>query len=435
MHMPQNSIHFARKRPFTRLTVAPLGSGFFVVIAVLFSLLFIFSASLAFANHDAAPRFRDILNTLSAQQSGITILGENVDVDVDEPSVTIRWSVLGCGTSFFLSGSPTLHDSKACGLPAIPLEVFLEGSDAPSFTYDPENVPVNQKSGQYIVTQAQVQFDDDIVLDVHDTRLYPFDTYLVSTSLRVTSSNSSMKDIPISIIGIPVIKQMPSFTMSSLDTDISIIVEEDKFPGKHFEIQIKRPAHARLCGIAFLTILQRNRVGSKEMLKRVLGAHAILIVIPQLRATMPDAPGLDGVLIDTIGYFPQMTLAAFSAIVLLLITAKREMDGVPAHITFTRHRRAQSTLSEEAISGVESRIIHTGRAQGHSRKLSMRDYMMEQVLKVLDAGSQALRENSSKARERLSVGASGSSNGGIGGSSRKTHFRSGSYHELGRLPL
>ena len=50
-----------------------------------------------------------------------------MDVDIDEPSVTIRWSVMGCGSGSILAGSPKLHGSNECGLPGFPLEVFVEG--------------------------------------------------------------------------------------------------------------------------------------------------------------------------------------------------------------------------------------------------------------------------------------------------------------------
>ena len=76
-------------------------------------------------------------------------------------------------------------------------------------------------------------------------------------------------------------------------------------------------------------------------------------------------------------------------------------------------------------------VHHGGQSLGHSRNLSMRDYVMEQVLKVLDAGSQALRSNNSRSRESLGVGGSG-----IGGSRKSQGHgrRSGSYHELDSLP-
>lgn len=58
----------------------------------------------------------------------VVLVGENVDMDVDEPSVTIRWSVLGCGTDFMLPNSPALHGSRSCGLPAVPLSFYVDRS-------------------------------------------------------------------------------------------------------------------------------------------------------------------------------------------------------------------------------------------------------------------------------------------------------------------
>ena len=158
--------------------------------------------------------------------------------------------------------------------------------------------------------QNQVQLDNDLILDVHNTHLYPFDTYLVSTSLRVTTSNSSVKDLPVSIIGLPVIKYTPSFTISSRSADILVPVDEDKELGKHLELEIRRPAHARAytmlvfginwahchvsMGIVLLAILRRERASSRQISKQVIGAFAIMMAIPQLRSVMPDAPGLDG---------------------------------------------------------------------------------------------------------------------------------------------
>ena len=56
----------------------------------------------------------------------IVLVGENVDIDVDEPSITIRWSILGCGASFVLSGSEGVHGSSACGIPSLALNVFVD---------------------------------------------------------------------------------------------------------------------------------------------------------------------------------------------------------------------------------------------------------------------------------------------------------------------
>jgi hypothetical protein len=50
-----------------------------------------------------------------------------VDVDVDEPAVTVRWSILACGQSFVLPGSEGTHGSSLCGIPNVPLNIYVDG--------------------------------------------------------------------------------------------------------------------------------------------------------------------------------------------------------------------------------------------------------------------------------------------------------------------
>lgn len=56
----------------------------------------------------------------------LVLLGENVDVDVDEPSLTVRWSILMCGQNNYLPGSSGVHGSPFCGLPNFPLNIFVD---------------------------------------------------------------------------------------------------------------------------------------------------------------------------------------------------------------------------------------------------------------------------------------------------------------------
>lgn len=58
----------------------------------------------------------------------ILLIGDNVDVDVDEPAVTIRWSIVACGQDYILSGSEGTHGSQLCGIPNIPLNIYVDGS-------------------------------------------------------------------------------------------------------------------------------------------------------------------------------------------------------------------------------------------------------------------------------------------------------------------
>jgi len=54
------------------------------------------------------------------------LIGESVDVDVDEPSITIRWSILACGPGYVLPESSGIHGSDSCGLPPFPILIFVD---------------------------------------------------------------------------------------------------------------------------------------------------------------------------------------------------------------------------------------------------------------------------------------------------------------------
>lgn len=172
--------------------------------------------------------------------------------------------------------------------------------------------------------QSLVQFDSDHVLDVHDARLYPFDTYLLTTSFRATISGHDTR-VPISRL--IVIKVTPSFIVSSVDTAIAMFVDGVEEQARFLELRVRRPADARfytmiLFGInwilshfnfgfvvlrAFHSDENHKNVsgvsnssatdkynGTKEAVKQLAGVLAALLVIPQLRDAMPDAPGFDG---------------------------------------------------------------------------------------------------------------------------------------------
>ena len=51
----------------------------------------------------------------------------DVDVDVDEPAVTVRWSLIACGQAYILPGSEGTHGSSLCGIPNVPLDIYVDG--------------------------------------------------------------------------------------------------------------------------------------------------------------------------------------------------------------------------------------------------------------------------------------------------------------------
>jgi hypothetical protein len=59
----------------------------------------------------------------------MVLVGDEVNIDIEERTVTIRWSLLGCGSSFILLGSKGLLGATTCGLPASPLDIFTDKYD------------------------------------------------------------------------------------------------------------------------------------------------------------------------------------------------------------------------------------------------------------------------------------------------------------------
>ncbi|KAJ3504059.1 hypothetical protein NMY22_g18048 [Coprinellus aureogranulatus] len=56
-----------------------------------------------------------------------------------------------------------------------------------------------------------------------------------------------------------------------------------------------------------------------------------------MRKSMADAPGLDGILLDCIGFFPQVIVTGICILVLLLTVAERDIDGVHTLPEFATH--------------------------------------------------------------------------------------------------
>ncbi len=149
-----------------------------------------------------------------------------------------------------------------------------------------------------------VQFDSDHVIDVHNARLYPFDSYFLTSTLRAVGfSNES---IPIQKLA--TIDMMSSFDIGTNDMESFSKAEDGTIlPSRDIDMQVARPGSARFFTLLLFTIswvlthvaighvlLARRMSGMKPLLKHLVSSGAILISIPQLRNSMPDAPGLDG---------------------------------------------------------------------------------------------------------------------------------------------
>ncbi|KAJ8494793.1 hypothetical protein ONZ45_g13117 [Pleurotus djamor] len=306
-------------------------------LAILLSLLFIGALSCSFAGAGPEePTLKNVLDSvISTRGPGIVFTGENVDVDVDEPSVTIRWAILACGDAYTLPGSIGIHGSADCGLPVMALDVYVDNDEQPTARYDPAQIPYDRDSGSRRSIQNLVQFDSDHVLNVQEARLYPFDNYFLSSTIRVVSSTN--ETIPFQRV--TTIDETSSFLVKTVDIESYSNPNATELPSRDIDMYITRPGNVRAFALLLFAvswILTHVTIGHvimarmlrdiRSIIVHLISTGAILVALPQIRNSMPDAPGLDGVLIDCIGFFPQMIIASVSAIIILLILAVRELD-------------------------------------------------------------------------------------------------------------
>ncbi|KAG6855878.1 hypothetical protein H0H87_009767 [Tephrocybe sp. NHM501043] len=317
---------------------SPLRGAIIAKLALAVSLIFIFTVCFCFIGTDVdEDYFKKVLTKTANTDPGVVLLGESVDVDVDEPSITIRWSILACGEGLFLPGPVAAHGIHSCGLPSQPLRIFVDNDPEPAATYDPTKIPLSRDTGSWRSTQNLVQFDSNHVLDVHEARVYPFDTYLLTSTLRALSDTNETvpirKLLTIAITSSFDIDTDDSETYSTSTTGAGTVT----YASRDIDMRVARPTSARIFALTLFALnwmMAHATVGLVFMCKRLddvrpifkhlLSAGAILIAIPQMRNSMPDAPGFD----DTIGYFPQMIFAGISTILILIIIIGHELDNL-----------------------------------------------------------------------------------------------------------
>ncbi|KIK52039.1 hypothetical protein GYMLUDRAFT_145162, partial [Collybiopsis luxurians FD-317 M1] len=300
-------------------------------LAVLCSVIFVITIPSVFHGVTAQDSlFKPILNEIAQTNPGLVLLGENVDIDVDEPAVTIRWSIVACGEAYMLPGSAGIHGSTVCGLPNCALQIYVDGDPEAAGIYDPGLIPYNG-SGERRKIQNLVQFDSDHVLDVHNDRLYPFDTYFLSSTLRALSQNKSVPFSKLATLDLTSAFVVETVDIESYETNAN----GTSTPSRDIDMNIRRPLEARIIALLlwasswFLThicignvILARRTRDTRPILKMLIVNGATVVGLPQLRNAFPDAPDMD----DTIGFFPQMILAGLTVVILLLTIYARELD-------------------------------------------------------------------------------------------------------------
>lgn len=145
---------------------------------------------------------------------------------------------------------------------------------------------------------------------MHEAHLYPFDTYVLSSTLRASSPTNSMNttvDVPIRKLF--AVEEADSFSISVNDAEsyVRSTVNGTETPGRDMDMHISRPSAARaltlllfavgwtLAHISMGTFIMARRSSERRGVRGfILCAFAVLVALPQLRNSMPDAPGMDG---------------------------------------------------------------------------------------------------------------------------------------------
>jgi hypothetical protein len=140
---------------------------------------------------------------------------------------------------------------------------------------------------------------------VHRARLYPFDTYLLTTTLRAV--NPSNQTIPIQKIA--TIDQTSNFFIDGSDLDsYGTLADGTQSPSRDVDFRVSRPGQARAFALLLFAVSWMlthvsmghvvldwyTEVVKSSLIKHLVFSFAILLVHPQLRNSMPDAPGYDG---------------------------------------------------------------------------------------------------------------------------------------------
>lgn len=144
-------------------------------------------------------------------------------------------------------------------------------------------------------------------MDVHEARLYPFDTYHLTTTVRAVDASTN-NTIPITRL--LTITDTSSFVISPSDSNSYVVSAESQgaqLPSRDLEIAIVRPGEARLFAlmlfgvswmmahatVAYVALAWKSK-GSECVLRYLAFCLVTLLALPGVRSAMPDAPGYDG---------------------------------------------------------------------------------------------------------------------------------------------
>ncbi|TFY65664.1 hypothetical protein EVG20_g5425 [Dentipellis fragilis] len=344
--IPSNAEQKLHKSKFPwRRNNKSFDAGVVIFLCTLLSLLFVGCLCFAFVGGKDEEPFNKVLDDIAVTEPGLVLIGENVDVDIDEPSLTVTWSLVNCGEGY-LGGSQGIHRSNACGIPDTPLRIYVDNNPVPVASFDPSSIPLLRSSGTRRSIQSLTQFDSDHALDVPEARLYPFDTYSLSSTLHALNPTTNETVL---IRKLVTVNAVFSFDIITTDAETYTLLSNGSQVQSHeVDIVVRRSSTMRLYAMLMwiaswmLTHVVIGQVvfafkskDSGSIYGYGIVNLVILFTIPQLRNSMPDAPGFDGILLDAIGFFPQMVTCGLCAVILLVLAAVKELDLQQAQLQET----------------------------------------------------------------------------------------------------
>jgi len=320
-----------------------LGHCLAVIIAILMILLFV--VSLREKN-----QAQSVIDG-AAGQSGIIFLGHIYMIDVVNKTINISWLIIGCGLGFMVPNWDLYYGSAYCGQLAIPIDVFIDGSTTATVSYSPNNTPklygtvpfYLQKLNEFQTTQllniegAFVGSGSRRSIFFDAEYSFPWETYnLATTFVAVNHKNNTV----LPILRVAPVDSANDFSPAFLDwpstipfngtaeaTSRSMYLFLKRTPlAKAFSVTIFAVNWLLTGLVVFVTVVAFQRSKERMPDALLLLPVTVILIVPSLCALMAGSPAF-GILLDTLGLFPQMIIVSLCSFLLLLRISIKKNSG------------------------------------------------------------------------------------------------------------
>ncbi|KIJ57889.1 hypothetical protein HYDPIDRAFT_44725 [Hydnomerulius pinastri MD-312] len=252
----------------------------------------------------------DLVNNNDGSLQGVVLLANVWSIDTDAGTMSIHWSVMGgCGENF------TFQRNSSCVENGfnLPMNLYLNLAPSsawhttpPAGTYSPQNI-LDPPPAYYIPERELIpttEFDTILPMDqflpytqdkTSTTLYYPFDIFKIYVSM-VAINPTDNSTIPIAFASgyVTVVNWVGEGDFQCVqppgeDRQYALILtQERQLPVKAFVIVILATNWIMSITVLWMTILVLFHQNLPSGL--LLASTAILFALPQIRASMPDAP-------------------------------------------------------------------------------------------------------------------------------------------------